>query len=75
MDEPASAMDATSEAIFIANMKSYLHDKTLVLGTHRTTLLPLVERLIVIRDGRVVADGPRDKVLEALTKASRENLS
>ena len=40
--------------------------KTVVLVTHRTSLLSLVSRVIVIDGGKVVADGPRDRIMEAL---------
>ncbi len=66
LDEPTSAMDVASESVFINNMKKYLTDKTLILVTHRTTLLPLVDRLIVVKDGMIIADGSRDAIIQAL---------
>lgn len=68
LDEPTSAMDHTSEEAFKANLKAFAQAKTMILATHRTSLLSLVDRIIVIDSGRVMADGPRDKVLEALRK-------
>ncbi len=68
LDEPTSSMDHTSEEAFKANLKSYARAKTMVVVTHRTSLLSLVDRIIVIDAGRVMADGPRDKVVEALRK-------
>ncbi len=68
LDEPTSSMDHTSEEAFKANLKSYARAKTMIVVTHRTSLLSLVDRIIVIDAGRVMADGPRDKVVEALRK-------
>ncbi|SDO93061.1 ATP-binding cassette, subfamily C, LapB [Halomonas shengliensis] len=68
LDEPTSSMDHTSEEAFKANLKSFARAKTMIVVTHRTSLLSLVDRIIVIDAGRVVADGPRDKVVEALRK-------
>jgi ATP-binding cassette subfamily C protein LapB len=68
LDEPTSAMDHASEEAFKAGLKAYGQGKTLVVVTHRTSLLSLVDRILVIDAGKVVADGPRDKVVEALRK-------
>src|SRR5262249_13555370 len=65
-DEPTSAMDKGSEDWLIARLNEYLAGKTLVVATQRLALLTLVERVIVMDAGRIVADGPRDKVLETL---------
>ncbi|MFY0990708.1 type I secretion system permease/ATPase [Halomonas sp. C05BenzN] len=68
LDEPTSSMDHASEEAFKASLKAYAHGKTMVVVTHRTSLLSLVDRIVVIDAGKVVADGPRDKVVEALRK-------
>jgi ATP-binding cassette subfamily C protein LapB len=65
-DEPTSSMDNRSEEMFKQRLKDILPGKTLILITHRASLLSLVDRLIVIDSGKVVADGPKDKVLQAL---------
>jgi ATP-binding cassette subfamily C protein LapB len=70
LDEPTSSMDHNTEQAIIANLKAFLRGRTLVLSTHKPAMLELVERLIVLDSGRVVADGPRDSVLKALTKAA-----
>lgn len=60
MDEPTSAMDVQNEAEVIERLKADLGpDRTVVIVTHRTSLLALVDRVIVIDQGRVVADGPK----------------
>ena len=68
LDEPTSSMDHASEEAFKASLKEFARAKTMVVITHRTSLLSLVDRIIVIDSGKVVADGPRDKVVEALRK-------
>jgi ATP-binding cassette subfamily C protein LapB len=68
LDEPTSAMDKGSEDWLIARLREILEAKTLVLVTQRLSLLTLVERVIVMDSGKIVADGPRDKVLETLAK-------
>lgn len=66
MDEPTSSMDSQSEAILVQRIKSFLHGRTLLLITHRPSLLDLVDRIIVMDEGRVVADGPKDAILRQL---------
>jgi ATP-binding cassette subfamily C protein LapB len=66
LDEPTSSMDFSSEDGLKGRLKKYIHGRTLVLVTHRTSLMDLVDRLIVIDRGRIVADGPKEKVIEAL---------
>lgn len=62
-DEPTSAMDVQTEARLIKRLAVELADRTLVLITHRPPMLRLVDRVIVMDGGRIVADGPRDEVL------------
>jgi ATP-binding cassette subfamily C protein LapB len=66
LDEPTSAMDNGSEARFKQRLAQILSGKTLLLVTHRASLLSLVDRLIVLDGGRVVADGAKDEVLKSL---------
>lgn len=63
LDEPTSSMDVASETIFFDRLKEHLGDKTVILITHRFSLLPLVDRIVVMDRGKVVADGPRDQIL------------
>lgn len=67
-DEPTSAMDHSSENAFIGELKRYAANRTLLLVTHKPTMLALVERIIVLDGGRVVMDGARDEVLRTLTR-------
>lgn len=66
LDEPSSNLDNQSEALLKTRLKESSADKTIVLVTHRTALLELVDRLIVIDAGKVVADGAKEQVIEAL---------
>lgn len=71
LDEPTSAMDNTTEAALIRKLPEILADRTLILATHRMQLLRLVDRIIWIENGTIMADGPRDQVLQNLqSKAS-----
>lgn len=69
LDEPTSAMDNSAEARYIANLADFANGRTLVLVTHKPTMLSLVSRVIVIDGGRVVMDGPRDDVIRQLTRS------
>lgn len=66
LDEPTTGMDNATESQLIANLKEETLGKTLLLVTHKTSLLSMVERVIVLDKGRVAADGPKDTVLDAL---------
>jgi ATP-binding cassette, subfamily C, bacterial LapB len=65
LDEPTSAMDPTAERLLLQRLKLTTHGKTLVLVTHKPSMLELVDRIVVLERGRVVADGPKDAVLRA----------
>lgn len=66
LDEPSSAMDHQSEAGLKARLSRFSAGKTVILVTHRTSLLELIERMIVIDNGQIMADGPKAQVVEAL---------
>jgi ATP-binding cassette subfamily C protein LapB len=66
LDEPTSAMDFSTEAQITRRLTEFSAGKTVVLVTHRTSLLALVDRVVVVDGGKVVADGPRDRIMEAL---------
>ena len=66
LDEPTSAMDHASEETFKKRLAEYAAAKTMIVVTHRTSLLSLVDRIVVVDAGKIVADGPKDKVVEAL---------
>ena len=66
LDEPTGAMDHSCEDVVKKGLRRLSGNKTMILVTHRTSLLELVDRIIVLDSGRLVADGPRDKVLADL---------
>lgn len=68
LDEPTSAMDKGSEDWFLSRLREVAAERTLIVVTQRVSLLTIVDRLIVMDNGKVVADGPRDKVLETLAR-------
>lgn len=65
LDEPTASMDEQLEEHVIRQMKNWLSGRTLVLVTHRPALLKLVDRIVVMDNGRIVADGPRDEILRS----------
>jgi ATP-binding cassette subfamily C protein LapB len=67
LDEPASAMDTGTEAQLVNRLNQGLtEEQTLIVSTHRVSVLELVDRLIVLDDGKILADGPKDEVVKAL---------
>lgn len=65
-DEPTNAMDVQAEESFKRYIQDQIKGRTLILITHKQAMLSLVDRLILLDQGRLLMDGPRDKVLEAL---------
>ena len=59
LDEPTSMMDMSAEARFVERLNAVAADKTLIIITHRTALLELADRVVVLDQGRVAADGPK----------------
>ena len=68
MDEPTSSMDNTSEDLIKKALAPVISNKTLLLVTHRASLLSLVDRLIIVDNGKIIADGPKESVMNALKK-------
>jgi len=68
LDEPTSAMDNTGEERLKQRLQAVIEKKTVILVTHRASLLSLVDRLLVIDRGQILADGPKAAVMEALKK-------
>lgn len=66
LDEPTGSMDHSTEAHVVKQLATYTQGKTLIVITHRTSLLDMVDRIIVVDAGQIVANGPRDTVVEAL---------
>lgn len=66
MDEPTGGTDQSTERAIIDSLKDYMEGRTLIVVTHRNSLLALADRILVIDAGKVVADGQRDAVISAL---------
>ena len=73
LDEPTAAIDDVSEKQLIDHMKVWLGHRTMVVATHRRAVLELVDRIIVVNEGRVVMDGPRDQILNNNMQAQGSN--
>lgn len=67
LDEPTAAMDNTTEARLVRDLKAHVGARTLIVATHRAAVLALVDRIVWLDQGRVVADGPKDEVLRKLS--------
>jgi len=68
LDEPTAAMDQQTENEFIQHFSTWLgKDRSLVIATHKPSILSLVTRIIVLEQGQVLIDGPRDQVLQQLS--------
>lgn len=69
LDEPTAALDQTLEKTLISRLETWLEGRTAVIATHRVPILSLASRTMVLQNGRLAVDGPRDKVLEHLSTA------
>ena len=71
LDEPSGSMDMASERLLIQRLKTaFRPDQTVIVTTHRYNMLALVDRLVVIDNGRIVADGPREEILAKLSRSA-----
>ncbi|MBA3661902.1 MAG: type I secretion system permease/ATPase [Gammaproteobacteria bacterium] len=66
LDDTTSEMDDNSEQELRDKLKDYVKDKTLIMVTHKLSMLSLVDRIIILQNGQLVADGPKDEVLKKL---------
>lgn len=73
LDEPTAAIDDVTEKMLIDQLKTWLGNKTLVIATHRRAVLELVDRIIVVHEGRIVMDGPKAQVLNQTTQTQGQN--
>ncbi|KPJ67735.1 MAG: ABC transporter [Coxiella sp. DG_40] len=72
-DEPFNSIDDTTLAHFFQHLNEYLRNKTLILVTHKVSLLGLVNRLIVVEGGRIIVDGPKQEILDKLSGAKNQS--
>ncbi|MDL2266974.1 type I secretion system permease/ATPase [Desulfovibrio sp. OttesenSCG-928-G15] len=71
LDEPSSNLDMQGEHELMLRLKDVSRNKTLIILTHRPSLLGLVDRVLFLHDGALAADGPRDEVLRAIGAGGR----
>jgi ATP-binding cassette subfamily C protein LapB len=70
LDEPSNSMDNSTEQLLLSRLQLATQNKTTILITHKTSLMSLVDRLILVDEGKVVMDGPKERVLKALQKGN-----
>ena len=70
LDEPTASLDNALETEMIGRLREWAAHRTLIVATHRMPIVSLADRIIILARGRVVADGPREAVLERM-KANR----
>lgn len=73
LDEPTASMDEITEQHVVRSLGQWLNKRTLLVATHKPALLQLVDRIIVIDNGRVVLDGPKDTILASLSSQNNSN--
>lgn len=73
LDEPTASMDGAQETQCLSVLREFTTDKTLIVVTHKPSILPLVDRLIVIAGGQVVMDGLKQAVLDRLAQGGKNN--
>ena len=70
LDEPTASMDTMLEARLVRNLGNFIGDRTLIVATHRAPVLQLVDRLIWLEAGKVMADGSKADVLKRMSGAA-----
>lgn len=73
LDEPTSELDQSSENLALYALDKWIRNKTLIVVTHRPQVLQLVDRVILMDQGRILLDGPRDAVLAKLSSNNKPN--
>ena len=68
LDEPTAALDQTLESVLVSRMGGWLRGRTAVIATHRVPILQLTDRVLILQNGKLAIDGPRDAVLAHLMK-------
>ncbi|MFT6089285.1 ATP-binding cassette domain-containing protein [Sulfitobacter sp.] len=66
LDEPTAALDQRLEATLVSRLQTWMEGRTAVIATHRAPILALTTRTLVLQDGRMTVDGPKEKVLAHL---------
>lgn len=76
LDEPNSSLDESGEkSLFETLLELKRRGSTTIIITHRSSVLPAADKILILRDGQLAAFGPRDEVLQALNKARQQQLA
>jgi ATP-binding cassette subfamily C protein LapB len=70
LDEPTAALDQTLEATLVSRLAHWLQGRTAIIATHRIPILQLTTRTLILQNGRLAVDGPRDAVLAHLARST-----
>lgn len=73
-DEPTSSMDDELEQEWVKKMKDYAKGKTMLIVTHKVSLLSLTERILILDRGKIIVDGPKETVLARILQAKEQKL-
>jgi len=73
-DEPTDSIDVQTEKAIIHNLKDIIKEKTFIVVTHKPSILKLVDRIIIMSNGKIIKDGPRDEVLKSLQTKTKIKL-
>ncbi|CAG9411951.1 TPA: type I secretion system permease/ATPase [Providencia alcalifaciens] len=71
LDEPTTGIDVDTEKLVLDALEAWTQEKTLIVVTHKLPILRLVDRIIVIDDGKILIDGPKQKVLKMLGQSEQ----
>ena len=75
LDEPTAALDQTLEATLVSRLETWLNGRTAIIATHRVPILELTTRTVILQNGRLAVDGPRDEVLAHLQKNNNKAIA
>ncbi len=75
MEEPTAGRDRTPEATLIRRLETWLNGRTAIIATHRVPILELTTRTVILQNGRLAVDGPRDEVLAHLQKNNNKAIA
>ncbi|MEF3045862.1 ATP-binding cassette domain-containing protein [Pseudotabrizicola sp. L79] len=70
LDEPTAALDQTLETTLVSRLRTWLQGRTAIIATHRVPILQLTTRTVILQNGKLAVDGPRDAVLAHLMKTT-----
>ena len=73
-DEPANSMDDSATKHLVNQLKNILDNKTLIMITHKTSMLSLVDRLIVMDNGHIIADGTKEDILKRIAEQKLKSI-